>query len=114
IEDHYQRPMDIEWAYDGDRDELFIVQARPETVQARKSSTVLEEYVMEEKNGKVLCQGAAVGAKIGAGKAHFIKDASQISEFKKGEVLVTDITDPDWEPIMKIASAIVTNSGGRT
>lgn len=113
IEDHYQRPMDIEWAFDGELQELFIVQARPETVQARKSATVLEDYVMMEK-GNVLCQGAAVGAKIGAGRAHFIKDATQISEFEKGEVLVTDITDPDWEPIMKIASAIVTNSGGRT
>ncbi|MDE2312513.1 MAG: phosphoenolpyruvate synthase, partial [Patescibacteria group bacterium] len=113
IEDHYQRPMDIEWAFDGQDQSLYIVQARPETVQARKSQTVLEEFVMKEK-GKVLCQGAAVGAKIGSGKAHLIKDATQISEFKKGEVLVTDITDPDWEPIMKIASAIVTNSGGRT
>ncbi len=113
IEEHYQRPMDIEWAFDGEKDELFIVQARPETVQARKSATILEEFVMMEK-GTVLCQGAAVGAKIGAGKAHFIKDATQLSEFNKGEVLVTDITDPDWEPIMKIASAIVTNSGGRT
>ncbi len=113
IEDHYQRPMDIEWAYDGELEQLFIVQARPETVQARKSAMVLEEFVMLEK-GKILCQGAAVGAKIGAGKVHFIKDATQISEFEKGEVLVTDITDPDWEPIMKIASAIVTNSGGRT
>jgi len=114
IEDHYQRPMDIEWAFDGDRQELFIVQARPETVQARKSSTMLEEFSMIDKNGKILVTGAAVGAKIGQGKAHFIKDATQISEFKKGEVLVTEITDPDWEPIMKIASAIVTNSGGRT
>lgn len=113
IEDHYNRPMDIEWALDGEKNELFIVQARPETVQARKSATVIEEFVMLEK-GKVLTQGAAVGAKIGQGKAHFIKDATQISEFRKGEVLVTEITDPDWEPIMKIASAIVTNSGGRT
>ncbi len=113
IEEHYQRPMDIEWAYDGDMKELFIVQARPETVQARKDNNVLEEFVMEEK-GKVLVQGAAVGAKIGAGKAHYIKDATQLSDFKKGEVLVTEITDPDWEPIMKIASAIVTNAGGRT
>lgn len=113
IEDHYQRPMDIEWAFDGDRKELFIVQARPETVQARKNVNVLEEFVMQEK-GTVICQGAAVGAKIGQGKAHYIKDATQLSEFKKGEVLVTEITDPDWEPIMKIASAIVTNSGGRT
>ncbi len=114
IEDHYGRPMDIEWAYDGLDQTLYIVQARPETVQARKSGTVLEEFVMEEKNGKVLVTGAAVGAKIGQGKAHYIKDATQISEFKKGEVLLTEITDPDWEPIMKIASAIVTNSGGRT
>lgn len=114
IEDHYQRPMDIEWAFDGVQKELFIVQARPETVQARKDIKVLEEFVMEDKNGRVLCQGAAVGAKIGQGKAHYIKDATQLSDFKKGEVLVTEITDPDWEPIMKIASAIVTNSGGRT
>ena len=91
----------------------YIVQARPETVQARKDVKVLEEYVIENK-GKVICQGAAVGAKIGQGKAHYIKSATQISEFQKGEVLVTEITDPDWEPIMKIASAIVTNSGGRT
>ncbi|MGE5297988.1 MAG: phosphoenolpyruvate synthase [Acidobacteriaceae bacterium] len=113
IEEHYQRPMDIEWAYDGTTKQLFIVQARPETVQARKDANVIEEYVLLEK-GKVLAQGAAVGAKIGQGKAHFIKDASQISEFRQGEVLVTEITDPDWEPIMKMASAIVTNAGGRT
>ncbi|MDR3643068.1 MAG: phosphoenolpyruvate synthase [Candidatus Doudnabacteria bacterium] len=113
IEDHYQRPMDIEWAFDGNDKSLYIVQARPETVQARKDINVLEEFVMQDK-GKVICQGAAVGAKIGQGKAHYIKDATQLSEFKKGEVLVTEITDPDWEPIMKIASAIVTNSGGRT
>jgi len=114
IEDHYQRPMDIEWAFDGIQKELFIVQARPETVQARKDVKVLEEFVMEEKEGKVICQGAAVGAKIGQGKARYIKDATHLSEFQKGEVLVTDITDPDWEPIMKIAGAIVTNKGGRT
>lgn len=113
IEDHYQRPMDIEWAYDGISKELFIVQARPETVQARKTGRILEEFVMEEK-GEVLVQGAAVGAKIGQGKAHYIKDATELSQFKKGEILVTEITDPDWEPIMKLASAIVTNAGGRT
>jgi pyruvate,water dikinase len=113
IEDHYQRPMDIEWAYDGVSKELYIVQARPETVQARKTGRILEEFVMEE-TGEVLVKGAAVGAKIGQGKARYIKDASELSEFKKGEVLVTEITDPDWEPIMKIASAIVTNAGGRT
>ncbi len=113
IEEHYQRPMDIEWAYDGVTKELFIVQARPETVQARKEGNVLEEFVMEEK-GNIIAQGAAVGAKIGQGKARYIRNAGQLSEFKKGEVLVTEITDPDWEPIMKIASAIVTNAGGRT
>ncbi len=113
IEEHYGRPMDIEWAYDGESKQLYIVQARPETVQARKDTHVLQEFILEEK-GKILTQGAAVGAKIGQGNAHYIKDATQLSEFKKGEVLVTEITDPDWEPIMKIASAIVTNSGGRT
>lgn len=113
IEEHYQRPMDMEWAFDGMTKELFIVQARPETVEARKNVNVLEEFVIQDK-GKVICQGAAVGAKIGQGKVRYIKDATKLSEFKKGEVLVTEITDPDWEPIMKIASAIVTNSGGRT
>jgi len=114
IENHYGRPMDIEWAYDAEIKELYIVQARPETVQARRDENVLEEYVLEEKSDNILVKGAAVGAKIGQGKAHYIKDASQISEFKNGEVLITEITDPDWEPIMKMASAIVTNSGGRT
>lgn len=113
IEEHYQKPMDIEWAYDGQEQQLYIVQARPETVQARRDNLMLEEYVLEQK-GKVLTTGAAVGRKIGQGKARFIKDPSQLSEFQKGEVLVAEITDPDWEPIMKIASAIVTNSGGRT
>jgi pyruvate,water dikinase len=113
IEEHYGRPMDIEWAFDEKEHQLYIVQARPETVHAHRDANFLEEFVIEEK-GKVITQGAAVGAKIGQGKAHYIKDAANISEFKKGEVLVTEITDPDWEPIMKIASAIVTNSGGRT
>lgn len=113
IERHYGRPMDIEWAFDGETKELYIVQARPETVQARKDANILEEFKLPQK-GKILAQGAAVGAKIGQGKAHYIKDVSQLSEFQKGEVLVTGITDPDWEPIMKIASAIVTDSGGRT
>jgi len=113
IEDHYKRPMDIEWAYDSEKDELFIVQARPETVQSRNNVKLLEDYVLLEK-GKVLTTGAAVGKKIGQGEAHFIKDPSQIDKFQKGDVLITEITDPDWEPIMKIASAIVTNAGGRT
>ncbi len=113
IEKHYKRPMDIEWAYDYQTKKLFIVQARPETVESAKSGTILEEYKLSEK-GKLLAEGAAVGAKIGAGKVRYIKNASEIGEFKKGEVLVTTITDPDWEPIMKIASAIVTDAGGRT
>jgi pyruvate,water dikinase len=113
IEEHYKKPMDIEWAQDGRSGELFIVQARPETVQSQKSKNVLEEYILKNK-GKLLCFGAAVGGKIGQGKANVIKNVAKISEFQKGEVLVTEMTDPDWEPIMKIASAIVTNSGGRT
>jgi pyruvate,water dikinase len=113
IETHYGRPMDIEWAFDGATNELYIVQARPETVHAGADVNILEEYHLKQK-GKLLVSGAAVGAKIGQGKARYIKDASQISQFKKGEVLVTTITDPDWEPIMKIASAIVTDQGGRT
>ncbi|MBU4016927.1 phosphoenolpyruvate synthase [Patescibacteria group bacterium] len=113
IEDHYKRPMDMEWAYDGLSQELYIVQARPETVQARKDETVLLDYVLEE-HGKVLTEGAAVGSKIGQGKARFVKDPSQLNEFRQGEILVAEMTDPDWEPIMKMASAIVTNSGGRT
>lgn len=112
IEDHYQKPMDTEWAFDGEK--LYIVQARPETVQARKNAAVLEEYVMEEKGDKILATGSAVGSKIGQGKARFIKDPNQLDTFQKGEVLIAEITDPDWEPIMKKASAIVTNSGGRT
>ncbi len=113
IENHYKRPMDIEWVLDGKTGELYIVQARPETVESGKSAVVLEEYKLLEK-GTLLCEGAAVGAKIGAGKVRYIRDASQLSTFKKGEVLVTEITDPDWEPIMKMASAIVTDAGGRT
>jgi pyruvate,water dikinase len=113
IEDHYKKSMDIEWAKDGRRGELYIVQARPETVQSQKDKKVLEEYILEQK-GKILCVGSAVGNKIGQGQANVIKDVAQIADFQRGEVLVTEMTDPDWEPIMKIASAIVTNSGGRT
>ncbi|MBT7553292.1 phosphoenolpyruvate synthase [bacterium] len=113
IEKHYKKPMDMEWAKDGVTGKLFIVQARPETVRSQADVNVLEEYILPHK-GKLLTSGASVGAKIGKGKAHVIQDVSQIHDFKKGEVLVTRMTDPDWEPIMKIASAIVTNSGGRT
>ncbi|MBU1739632.1 MAG: phosphoenolpyruvate synthase, partial [Proteobacteria bacterium] len=118
IEDHYKKGMDIEWAKDGDgvkvgTGKLFIVQARPETVHSQASKGVMETYKLKEK-GKVIAEGLAVGTKIGKGAAHCIEDVKDISTFKKGEVLVTDMTDPDWEPIMKIAAAIITNRGGRT
>ncbi|HEC94460.1 MAG TPA: phosphoenolpyruvate synthase, partial [Thermoplasmatales archaeon] len=113
IEEHYGKPMDIEWAKDGKTGELFIVQARPETVHSQRDVALMETYVLEEK-GKVLIEGEAVGSKIGQGEVNVIHDAKEISRFKKGQVLVTDMTDPDWEPIMKIAGAIVTNRGGRT
>ena len=119
IEDYYSakakkfKPMDMEWAKDGITNELFIVQARPETVQSQKNFNILEEYYLKEK-GQVIVTGLSVGMKIGAGKAHVIKNAREIGNFKAGEVLITEKTDPDWEPIMKIASAIVTNKGGRT
>ena len=119
IEDHYSKkkwkfcPMDTEWAKDGKTGELFIVQARPETVHSNTDMSVLKTYELEKK-WEVIVQGRSVGEKIGAGKANVIKDVADINKFKKGEVLVTDMTDPDWEPIMKIASAIVTNRWGRT
>ncbi len=118
IEEHYGKAMDIEWAKDGDGEkvgtgELFIVQARPETVHSQRATNYMETYKLLEK-GEVLATGKAVGEKIGQGKAHVIEDVSQITSFNEGEVLVTDMTDPDWEPIMKVASAIVTNRGGRT
>jgi len=113
IEDHYQKPMDIEWAKDGNTMDLFIVQARPETVHSQKNIAMLETYVLEEK-GNVLAKGEAVGSRIGQGTVNVIESAANIAQFNAGEVLVTDMTDPDWEPIMKIAGAIVTNKGGRT
>ena len=113
IEDHYKKPMDIEWAKDGNTGELFIVQARPETVHSQKDAATMQTYVLEEK-GSVLVEGEAVGSRIGQGEVNVIHDAKDISKFQKGQVLVTDMTDPDWEPIMKIAGAIVTNRGGRT
>jgi len=113
IEDHYKKPMDIEWAKDGNTKELFIVQARPETVHSQKDAATMRTYVLEEK-GDVLAEGEAVGSMIGQGEVNVIEDAKDIANFKKGQVLVTDMTDPDWEPIMKIAGAIVTNRGGRT
>ncbi|RLF42495.1 MAG: phosphoenolpyruvate synthase [Thermoplasmata archaeon] len=113
IEEHYNKPMDIEWAKDGITGDLFIVQARPETVHSQRDVAKLQTYVLEEK-GRLIVQGEAVGTKIGQGEANIIEDVKDISKFQKGQVLVTDMTDPDWEPIMKIASAIVTNKGGRT
>lgn len=119
IEDHYSQvrgmytPMDIEWAKDGLTNELFIVQARPETVQSQKSGSVLRNYKLKG-TGNVLVKGRSVGEMIGQGKARVILDAHRIDDFQAGEVLVTNKTDPDWEPIMKKASAIVTNAGGRT
>ena len=119
IEEHYSEikgqptPMDIEWAKDGKSGELFIVQARPETVESRKNRDVLETYRLKER-GRALITGRSVGSKIATGPVRVIKNADHLREFQKGEVLVTDKTDPDWEPIMKQAAAIVTNRGGRT
>jgi len=119
IEDHYSKlhqrdcPMDIEWAKDGITQELFIVQARPETVKSRDNELVLENYELKER-GKLLLVGKSVGEKIGVGKVNIIQDVKDIVKFNEGEVLVTEMTDPDWEPIMKKAAAIVTSRGGRT
>ena len=113
IEEHYQKPQDIEWAKDGKTGQLFIVQSRPETVHARQESNFYEEYEIETNQEPVLT-GIAIGNKIGQGKVHIIEDVSKLSEFKKGEVLVTRMTDPDWTTVMRIASAIVTDEGGKT
>ncbi|MFO7712236.1 MAG: phosphoenolpyruvate synthase [Dehalococcoidia bacterium] len=113
IEDHYGLPMDIEWAKDGISGELFVVQARPETVHSQRNSALLTTYVLEGK-GRLLLTGEAVGTRIAQGEVNIIEGSEEIHRFKRGQVLVTDMTDPDWEPIMKIASAIVTNKGGRT
>jgi pyruvate,water dikinase len=113
IEKHYKRPMDIEWALDGKENQLYIIQARPETIHSVRNYNILEEYKLE-KRGKIITTGQSVGSKIGAGIANKIMDIKDISKFRPGQVLITDMTDPDWEPIMKIASAIVTDKGGRT
>ena len=113
IEKHYQRPMDIEWAKDGSDGKLYIVQARPETVKSRDDSRVIERYMLKTK-GRVVAEGRAIGQRIGKGPARVITDISQIARVQPGDVLVTDMTDPDWEPVMKKAAAIVTNRGGRT
>jgi pyruvate,water dikinase len=119
IEEHYSRkrnkfmPMDMEWAKDGIKNELFIVQARPETVQSQKDHNKIKSYILKGK-GKILAQGKSVGSKIATGTARILRDVHNMHDFREGEVLITEMTDPDWEPIMKIASAIVTNKGGRT
>lgn len=119
IEGHYSSkygrwtPMDLEWAKDGQTQELFIVQARPETVQSQRNRNIIEEYKLLQK-GKVIAQGKSVGSKIAQGSARVIKNVKDIAQFKAGEILITEITDPDWVPIMRIASAIVTDRGGRT
>ena len=113
IEDHYQRPMDIEWGKDGIDGQLYILQARPETVQSRASASVLRRYKLKQK-GKVLTEGRAIGQKIGAGTVRVLDNIDEMVRVQSGDVLVTDMTDPDWEPVMKRASAIVTNRGGRT
>ncbi|MCK5359804.1 MAG: phosphoenolpyruvate synthase [Gammaproteobacteria bacterium] len=114
IEQHYGRPMDIEWALDGEDGELYIVQARPETVRSREAGkAVIERYHLQQKS-KVITTGRAIGRRIGSGIARVIRDPSKMEDVQDGDVLVTDMTDPDWEPIMKRAAAIVTNRGGRT
>ncbi len=120
IEDHYSKlagkhqPMDIEWAKDGITGELFILQARPETVQSQKAANYIETYKLDQNHGAPLCSGVAVGEKIGHGRVHVLLDPDKLRNFKEGDILVTSMTDPAWEPIMKRASAIVTDRGGRT
>ncbi len=113
IEQHYQRPMDIEWGKDGVSGELMILQARPETVESRSNQQILERYHMQEK-GEVLATGRSIGQKIGAGVVKIVPSIADLDKVQQGDILVTDMTDPDWEPVMKRAAAIVTNRGGRT
>ncbi len=113
IEKHYQRPMDIEWGKDGDDGKLYILQARPETVKSRDNANQMERYALKEK-GKALCEGRSIGARIGNGTVRIIKDVTEMYLVQTGDILVSDMTDPDWEPVMKKAAAIVTNRGGRT
>ncbi|MDK2778895.1 MAG: phosphoenolpyruvate synthase [Pseudomonadota bacterium] len=113
IEKHYARPMDIEWAKDGDDGKLYIVQARPETVKSRASKNIMERYLLKE-TGKVLVEGRSIGHRIGKGKVRVINSVDEMDQVQEGDVLVADMTDPDWEPVMKRSAAIVTNRGGRT
>ncbi|MEY3238520.1 MAG: hypothetical protein RI883_2621 [Bacteroidota bacterium] len=113
IQEHYGRHMDIEWAKDGKDNKLYILQARPETVHSNKKQTIYKQYLMLEK-GEVLCSGAGLGNKIVSGKARILHSPSEISKLNKGEILVTERTDPDWDPVLKKATAIITDQGGRT
>ncbi len=114
IEKHYGQAMDIEWAKDGDTNEIFIVQARPETVKSRQDSNVMERYIIDTTNAKILCEGRSIGQRIGSGKVRIVSNLNEMDKVQEGDVLVSDMTDPDWEPVMKRASAIITNRGGRT
>ncbi|MFC0819786.1 phosphoenolpyruvate synthase [Moraxella marmotae] len=114
IERHYGCPMDIEWAKDGDSGEIFIVQARPETVKSRQDKNHMERYVIDSKGAKVLTEGRSIGQRVGSGKVRIVTSLNEMSKVEDGDVLVSDMTDPDWEPVMKRASAIITNRGGRT
>jgi pyruvate,water dikinase len=113
IEKHYGHAMDIEWAKDGDNGKLYIVQARPETVKSRENTNVMERYLLKER-GEVICEGRSIGQRIGAGSVRVVNSIHEMDKVKDGDVLVSDMTDPDWEPVMKRAAAIVTNRGGRT
>ncbi len=113
IERHYDRPMDIEWGKDGTTGKLYILQARPETVKSRGHATQIERYTLSRR-GEVVAQGRAIGQKIGSGTARVVRSLEDMPRVQPGDVLVADMTDPDWEPVMKRASAIVTNRGGRT
>jgi len=113
IEKHYQSPMDIEWAKDGDDGKIYIVQARPETVKSRQNVGTMERYLLKQK-GTVLCEGRSIGQRIGSGRVRIINSIKEMDTLQNGDVLVSDMTDPDWEPVMKRASAIITNRGGRT
>ncbi|MGH1439014.1 MAG: phosphoenolpyruvate synthase [Cellvibrionaceae bacterium] len=113
IEGHYGRPMDIEWAKDGDDGNLYIVQARPETVKSQESGNAIERFKLNETSN-VLCEGRSIGQRIGKGVVRIVDGIDQMDQVQEGDILVTDMTDPDWEPVMKLASAIVTNRGGRT
>ncbi|WP_336009066.1 phosphoenolpyruvate synthase [Acinetobacter calcoaceticus] len=113
IEQHYGAPMDIEWAKDGDDGQIYIVQARPETVKSRQNVGTMERYLLKQR-GTVLCEGRSIGQRIGSGKVRIISSIKEMDKVQEGDVLVSDMTDPDWEPVMKRAAAIITNRGGRT